>query len=467
MSYSATRIAALRYLASRTAPLILNHVTDERVILLTHILERIARCERHKEQLRVLRGFIRDNHPAAELARRVLSLHPNVRRQIINSLGINATWLGDQERRAFAAEHGTYPPFLIVISPTMRCNLRCLGCYAGHYPREKDPLSFETLDRVVEEGKEMGVYFYTISGGEPFMRRDLLDLYEKHSDCVFHVYTNGTCFDDATIARLQKCGNVAPAFSVEGWREQTDFRRGKGVYDRVMATMDACRQAGLFFGFSATATRLNAEVYYSEAFYDHLIEKGCLFGWFFIFVPVGQDSTTDLMVTPQQRDQLRRTVTRMRATKPIFVADFWNDGCLTGGCMSAGSLYLHINYRGDIEPCVFMHFAEENIVEIHQRGGHLSDILETPLFRRIREVNRKDPNPLRPCPIIDHNEWLEEALKGTKARPTHPGAEDIVGRLAPQVRAWAEEYGKLADYAWYKSGEYEWAQRNDVLWGPG
>ncbi len=457
----------MRYLASRTAPLILNHVTDERVILLTHILERIARCERHKEQLRVLRGFIRDNHPAAELARRVLSLHPNVRRQIINSLGINATWLGDQERRAFAAEHGTYPPFLIVISPTMRCNLRCLGCYAGHYPREKDPLSFETLDRVVEEGKEMGVYFYTISGGEPFMRRDLLDLYEKHSDCVFHVYTNGTCFDDATIARLQKCGNVAPAFSVEGWREQTDFRRGKGVYDRVMATMDACRQAGLFFGFSATATRLNAEVYYSEAFYDHLIEKGCLFGWFFIFVPVGQDSTTDLMVTPQQRDQLRRTVTRMRATKPIFVADFWNDGCLTGGCMSAGSLYLHINYRGDIEPCVFMHFAEENIVEIHQRGGHLSDILETPLFRRIREVNRKDPNPLRPCPIIDHNEWLEEALKGTKARPTHPGAEDIVGRLAPQVRAWAEEYGKLADYAWYKSGEYEWAQRNDVLWGPG
>jgi MoaA/NifB/PqqE/SkfB family radical SAM enzyme len=197
-----------------------------------------------------------------------------------------------------------------------------------------------------------------------------------------------------------------------------------------------------------------------------MAEKGCLFGWFFLFVPVGQDSTTDLMVTPQQRDRLRRTVAQMRRTKPIFVADFWNDGCLTGGCMSAGSLYLHINYRGDVEPCVFMHFAEENIVDMHRRGGHLWHVLETPLFKRIREVNRKDPNPLRPCPIIDHNEWLEEALKGTHARPTHPGAEDIVGRLAPNVRAWAQEYGKLADYAWYQSGEYEWAQRNDVLWGP-
>ncbi len=135
--------------------------------------------------------------------------------------------------------------------------------------------------------------------------------------------------------------------------------------------------------------------------------------------------------------------------------------------MSGGTLYLHVNYRGDIEPCVFMHFAEKNIIEMHRRGEHLWEVLKTPLFEHIREVNRRDPNPLRPCPIIDHNEWLEAALKGSGARPTHPGAQDIVGRLAPELRAWAAEYGKLADHAWYHSGEYEWAQRDDVLWGPG
>ena len=311
----------------------------------------------------------------------------------------------------------------------------------------------------------MGVYLYTISGGEPFLRPDLLDLYEKHQGCVFLIYTNGTCIDDEAVERLQACGNAAPAISLEGREAQTDFRRGKGVHRKVMDAMDALREAGLLFGFSATATRLNAQVYYDEAFYDELAEKGCLFGWFFIFVPMGQDSSTNLMVTPTQRDRLRELVSRMRQTKPIFVADFWNDGCLTGGCMSGGTLYMHVNYRGDLEPCVFMHFAEENILDIYKRGGHLWDVLDTPLSGRVREVNRRDPNPLRPCPIIDHNEWLKEALSGTNARPTHPGAEDIVGRLAPQVRAWAAEYGKLADHAWYHSGQYAWAQRKgDPLW---
>jgi MoaA/NifB/PqqE/SkfB family radical SAM enzyme len=468
MSFSAARLQAARYLATRSVPLLLTQASDSRLLVLTRILERVARTEHHKAQLRYLRRLIEEQHPSVELARRVFGLRPTVRRAIINGLGINATWVGHAERKAFAAEHGVQPPFLIVISPTMRCNLRCLGCYAGEYPRESDPLSFEALDRMVCDGKEMGVYFYTISGGEPFLREDLLDLYDRHRDCVFLVYTNGTRIDDRTIERMQECGNVAPGISVEGWEEQTDFRRGKGVYRRVMDTMDALREAGLFFGFSATATRLNAEVYCDEAFYDHMAEKGCLFGWFFMFVPVGQDNTVDLMVTPQQRDRLRQYVHRMRATKPIFVADFWNDGCLTGGCMSGGTLYLHVNYRGDLEPCVFMHFAEQNILDIYNRGGHLWEVLDSPLFRRVRAVNRRDPNPLRPCPIIDHNEWLEEALQGTNARPTHAGAEDIVGRLAPQVREWAAEYGKLADYAWYESGQYDWAKRTgDPLWDPG
>ena len=466
MSRSFASTAAVRYLATHVAHLLAAKATDERVVLLTHVLERVARKERHKAQLRAVRTMIEEDHPAAEIARRVLALHPTVRDRFIDALGINATWLGDGQRKEFAREHGVYPPFLIVISPTMRCNLNCLGCYAGNYPRETDPVPFATLDRIIEEGKEMGVYFYTISGGEPFVRKDLLDLYDKHHECAFLIYTNGTCLDDRTVARLQQCGNAAPAFSVEGWREQTDFRRGRGVYDRVMASMDACREAGLLFGFSATATRQNAEVYLDDEFYEHLAAKGCLFGWFFMFVPVGKDSTTDLMVTPQQRDQLRRKVSGMRRRAPMFVADFWNDGCLTGGCMSGGTLYMHINYRGDIEPCVFMHFAEENILDLHARGGKLWEVLDTPLFRNVREVNRKDPNPLRPCPIMDHNEWLASALDKSHAHPTHEGAEDIVGRLAPDVRAWAEEYGKLADQAWYHSGDYEWAQKNDTLWGP-
>jgi len=450
---------AVRVLASHMMPAFLARTSDESLIRLTYLLEKVARTPHHRRQLRQLRELFLRKHPALELGKKILQLAPNCRKHLISNLGLNATWLGDQKRKEFWQREGVFPPHLMVISPLMRCNLRCLGCYAGEYPRDsEDPLDFAALDRIVTEAKQMGTYFITISGGEPFLRDDLLDLYEKHNDCIFLIYTNGTKIDDRVVERLARCGNAVPAISIEGWEEQTDFRRGKGVYKKVMAAMDRLREARLLFGFSATATRLNADVYLQDEFYDFLQEKGCLFGWFFMFVPVGQDSTMDLMVTPEQRDRLRAKTMELRRTRPIFVADFWNDGALTDGCMSGGTLYFHVNYRGDLEPCVFIHFAQDNILDIYRRGGHLWEVLKSPLFTKLRQVNRKDPNRLRPCCIVDHNEWLEEVIRETGAPPTHPGADDVIGRLAPQLREWAEAYRKLADPVWYDSGTYEWAK---------
>ncbi len=467
MSFSSMRVQALRYVAHRALPPLFERASDARLRRFARALELVSISAHHKAQFRYLGKLVAEQHPSLRLIQRLQQLHPNVRRAFINSLCVNATLLGEIERKDFRRTNGTpLPPYLVVISPTMRCNLSCYGCYAGEYPREaQDPLSFEVLDRIVTEGTQMGVYFFTISGGEPFLRSDLLDLYEKHPECAFQIYTNGTRIDDTAIARLQACGNAYPAISIEGWEAQTDARRGPGTYARLMDTMDALRAAGIGFGFSATATSRNVEAYLDEAFYDHLIAKGCMFGWFFLFVPVGQDSTLELMISPEQRNRLRQTVSRLRVTKPLFVADFWDDGGLTGGCMSGGSLYLHINYRGDLEPCVFMHFAEDNILDYYAQGKHLWEVLETPLFTRLRAINRRDPNLLRPCPLIDHNEWLEEVLHSTGAKPTHPGAEHIITTLAPEVRAWAEQYRQIADPVWYESDEYRWAQqKGDPLW---
>jgi MoaA/NifB/PqqE/SkfB family radical SAM enzyme len=430
----------------------LARTSDKNVLRLIGLFEKLAASEHHRGQLRQLAELVQQDHPAIELIRRLMRLHPNYSRRVIQNLGINATWLGEEKRRDFALRTGVYPPYLIVISPTMRCNLKCLGCYAGQYPKEPDALSLGMLDRIVSEAKEMGTYFFTISGGEPFVRHDLLDLYEKHSDCTFLIYTNGTRIDDQAIERMQKSGNVAPALSLEGFEQDTDFRRGKGVYAQVMDAMDRLRDAGIMFGYSATATRLNAEVFLREEFYDQMIDVG-------------------LMVTPEQRDQLRAMSLQVRRTKPIFAADFWNDGCLTSGCMSGGRLYLHINYRGDIEPCVFIHFATHNILEMYEKGRHLWEVLESPFFCAVRDCNRRDPNRLRPCIIIDHNEWLVDAVRKSGAKPTHPGAEDIVTVLAREVQQWGRDYAPFANRAW-DSGEYDWAKqpsgpvRGEVLVGP-
>jgi len=129
------------------------------------------------------------------------------------------------------------------------------------------------------------------------------------------------------------------------------------------------------FGFSATYTRGNIDALTDEAFIDMLIDKGAMYGWFFMLIPVGKDDDMDLMCTPAQRDTMRRHVINLRKTKPIFAIDFWNDGPMVSGCMAGGRSYLHINANGDIEPCVFIHFAVDNIKEYYLEEGFNISVL--------------------------------------------------------------------------------------------
>jgi len=110
----------------------------------------------------------------------------------------NITFKGlieNQKIRDEGARHGLPPLHTILISPTMRCNLKCSGCYSKNY-QKKDDLPFEIMDRIVKEGKEIWVAFFTILGGEPFLRNDLCLIFEKHSDVYFQVFTNSTLLNE-------------------------------------------------------------------------------------------------------------------------------------------------------------------------------------------------------------------------------------------------------------------------------
>ena len=162
----------------------------------------------------------------------------------------------------------------MVISPTMRCNLNCYGCYAGSYDKGND-LPIEVMDRVLNEGKELGMFFAVISGGEPFIRDDVVKLFERHKDVAFQVYTHGGLLDEKMIGRIIKAGNILPAISLEGFEEDTDKRRGKGHYKKIMNAMRLLKENGVLFGFSSTQTRENADIIASDAFVDHMVDMGC------------------------------------------------------------------------------------------------------------------------------------------------------------------------------------------------
>ncbi|MEW5851138.1 MAG: radical SAM protein [Myxococcota bacterium] len=341
------------------------------------------------------------------------------------------------------AEMGFPPPVTIIINPTMACNLRCRGCYAYEFSREESmaPALFE---RVVNEAREMGVRFITITGGEPFIYKPLMTMAERFPDMTFLTYSNGTLLDDKLADRVAAAGNIFPALSVEGYEAETDDRRGAGVHRGVLAAMARLKERGVLFGISVTPTRLNTDVVTADAFLDFYLDRGANFIWLFTYIPVGKSPEPQLMATPEQRDRLRETTLRWRRTRPVFIGDFWNDGATCGGCLSA-SRYAFICPDGKVQPCTFVHFYTHNI-----KDHSLKEIFQSPFFRTIRDAQPYHRNLLRPCKIIDHPHVLRQIVDTCGAQPAYEGADDLV--RSPEMVAfiddYARRYGELAERAW-------------------
>jgi len=437
------------YTTKQTINLIIKalaNTSDNNLIRLTYAAEKIA--PKSKPEIGRVRKLFEDKAPAYLLAKKVLKeIHPNVRDKIVLNFMINYILMGPKNREDFQKKEGIPCPATIVISPTMRCNLKCIGCYAGDYSK-KDDLPLEYVDKVITEAKGMGTCFFVISGGEPFIRVDMLDIYKKHHDVAFMAYTNGTFIDRDMAFKLQKLGNVAPAISIEGLKEETDNRRGKGVWEKIMQSMDNCKEARLIYGFSATPTRYNTEISYSDELMKLLVEeKGCMFGWYFTYIPIGRNPDLTLMQTPEQRLYGWRRVNYLRGTYPVFIGDFWNDGMHVGGCIAGGrqSGYLHLNVKGDYEPCVFTHCATHNV-----KNSSLKEALASPLFKAIRARQPYSENLMLPCMIIDNPKVLREVVKESNAYPTHGNAQTVITECADYLDQYAKEYGELSKPFWEK-----------------
>ncbi|MBN2073507.1 MAG: radical SAM protein [Actinobacteria bacterium] len=417
---------------------VLPKISDERWLSL--VKGRVYRSK-NKEERDFLENLLVNLKKAAE------SVSPSVREKVVMNLINNAMIQGQPKRLEFAKKYGFNPPNLLVMSPTMSCNLKCYGCYAWQYSKKND-LPYDVCNRIIKEANDIGLYFFVITGGEPFCWEHLYDFLERHNESFFQIYTNGQLIDDKVAKKLAELGNAVPCISVEGFEKETEARRGKGTWTRIMNAMDALRENGVLFGYSVTATRSNNELVVSDEFTDLFVNKGAFIGWYFNYIPIGKEPDMELMPTPEQRDYRRKKILEIRRNKNIIVADFWNDGPLVNGCMAGGKNYLHINVNGDVEPCVFVHFAADNAKE-----KSLIEILTSDFFMAFKKRQPYTENHLRPCTIIDNPQVLREIVAETGAYPTHEGAETIVGCLARPLDKYAEDYKKIADKAWTE--EYE------------
>ena len=322
-----------------------------------------------------------------------------------------ATAAASKKRKA-AEQAGEHIPSFLIASITSQCNLHCAGCYSrcSHATTDAQPenqLSAGEWLEVFRQADELGISFILLAGGEPMLRRDVIEAAGQRRDILFPIFTNGTFFDEGYFALFDRCRNLVPIMSIEGDRDATDTRRGRGVYNRLISNMDELHRRGLVFGASVTVTTQNLRAAASDEFLDTLSRRGCKAVIFVEYVPV-TDESRDLAPGDAEREYLRQQIARLRSERPEMVyLSFPGDEKGSGGCVAAGRGFFHINSHGGAEPCPFSPYSDLNV-----RSATLRGALRSPLFTALRDGGVLTGDHAGGCVLYEKRELVEALLAG-------------------------------------------------------
>ena len=320
-----------------------------------------------------------------------------------------ATAAASKKRKAAEAAGEHIPSFLIA-SITSKCNLHCAGCYSrcNKATVDAEPVSQLTGEewlKIFDEADVLGISFILLAGGEPMLRRDIIEAAGKQQNILFPIFTNGTFMDERYFELFERCRNLIPVMSIEGDQTITDARRGEGIYNRLICNMEELQRCGLIFGASVTVMTQNIREITSDEFIKTLSDRGCKAIIFVEFVPVTDDSR-ELAPGETEREYLGSEISRLRREHPEMVyVSFPGDEKSSGGCVAAGRGFFHINSHGGAEPCPFSPYSDINV-----RDYSLRDALHSPLFTALRDGNILMDDHEGGCVLYEKQELVENLL---------------------------------------------------------
>lgn len=328
--------------------------------------------------------------------------NPSVAKFLIKT----AAWQKKSEKiRDDWEKKGTHVPPFIIASITNRCNLKCKGCFAHAHNRKFNPeLEIEDWERIFSESHELGISFILLAGGEPFIRKDIIALAGKYPDMIFPVFTNAMLINDDVVSTLSKFRNIIPILSIEGYENETDSRRGQGVYERLLCIMDKLKSKDIFFGTSITITSDNFNTVTGEDFVNNLMERTCKIVFYVEYVPIEKDTDT-LTLSDEQNRMLLNLLDEYRVKfSSLFIA-FPGDEERMGGCLASGRGFVHISSEGNLEPCPFSPYSDTNL-----KNASLRAALNSPLLEKIREDHDRLSEHKGGCALYENKDWVVSLL---------------------------------------------------------
>jgi MoaA/NifB/PqqE/SkfB family radical SAM enzyme len=304
--------------------------------------------------------------------------------------------------RSYWEQQGSHIPPMVIFSITNKCNLKCRGCYVqALHGSCRTEMSEHKLKNVIAEAKELGISLVVLGGGEPLVRQETLTITKAFPEIIFLLFTNGLLIDEMVIAELKQQRNVIPVISLEGYGEDTDKRRGEGVYEYLQRVIGKVNSTGIFFGTSLMVTRSNFATVTDDRFVQNLMGLGCRLFFFVEYTPV-EEETDDWVLADEQRASLYSSIDSFRSRYPALFSTLPGDEKKAGGCLSAGRGFIHISAEGNVEPCPFAPYSDVNLMD-----SSLKDALQSEFLRTIRENGRKLSEREGGCALWEKREWLQ------------------------------------------------------------
>lgn len=274
----------------------------------------------------------------------------------------------------YFTDYNTHLTYCAYIHLTNYCPLHCIGCYSDDQNRnKKKDLDTKHIFRAINELKINGITILIISGGEPLLRKDIIDIvkYAKIENAIESIIllTSGMIFNQRMSDELAKYVDVL-SISIDGFSEEIPtFLRDKGIFKRILRSIEIAKKSN-FKKVSVLPTLHNKNIQYIDEYLKFSKKYEVDLSFSILTVPP-TDELANWMLSNENLTYLGESSKYIgeqliTSNQPMEIEDYHISICKKCG---VGEDIISIGADGNVYPCHMSHFPELA----------LGNILEEPL----------------------------------------------------------------------------------------